>query len=229
MRHLRLALVAVAAVALCAAPVAVAHGPHEHGGPVVTPAHKVAGLSGSQLLGEQWYQLLSNPADTFSGTCIPLGRKGMVLAPEPDANFTAHCTIKKGTPLFFAFGSECSDVEPPPFFGEDAEAQRACALAADEAFFVSASISVDGGEAVDIRNRRFELFSRQRTVELPDNNVLGVPAQTATFVAHGWGAVIRKLRPGPHTISVVVTDVDGVTTTFTASIDVVRGRGPHSH
>ena len=46
MRHLRCAVLAVVAVALCAAPVAVAHPPHNDGGAVVAPVHKVAGLTG---------------------------------------------------------------------------------------------------------------------------------------------------------------------------------------
>lgn len=220
MRHLRPAVVALAAVALCAAPAAaVAHGPHGHHGPVVRPADKVAGVSGSKLLGEGWAKLLANPIETFAGTCMPLGHRGKILAPEPDADFTARCSVRPGTRLFFFFGTECSNVEEPPFFGADAEAQRACALAFDE-FFVSASITVDDGEPVDILNPRFELFSPQVTVDLPADNSLGVPAQTATFVAHGWAAVVRKLHRGQHTITVVVGDADGGVTTFTALIDV---------
>jgi hypothetical protein len=220
MRHLRFG-VAVAALALCAASVAVAH-ETKHGGGVVTPVHKVAGMTGGELLGEAWFQLLSNPNGTFSGGCMPLGRKGKVQVPEPGPDFTSACTVKKGTKLFIFFGSSCSDVEPPPFFGADEEEQRACAIAAGE-FFTAASISVDGRKPVDFRKRRFELISPQRTVDLPEDNYLGVPAQEATFVAHGWEVLIRGLRRGEHTIEVVVTDVEGVSTTFTASIEVVRG------
>jgi hypothetical protein len=99
-------------------------------------------------------------------------------------------------------------------------------VAADE-FFVAISIAVDGGEPVDIRNPRFELLSPQRTVQLPEDNLLGVPAGPATFVAHGWAALVKKLRPGDHTITVVVTNSEGVTTTGTVFVEVVR-RG-HDH
>ena len=224
MRHLRLVVAAAVAMALCVAPAGAAHGSHGHGGPEVSPAHKVAGKSGSKLLGEAWYQLLSNPVDTFSGGCIPLVRNGRVVAPEPDADFTAQCTIRKGTTLFFYFGSDCSDVEPPPFFGADAEAQRECAVAVDHDFFTGASISVDGAEAIDFFKPRFELVSPQRTVDLPPDNLFGVPAQRATFVAHAWAAAVRKLSAGSHTITVVVPDAEGGVSTFTASIEVVRGR-----
>jgi hypothetical protein len=226
MRHLRFVVLAVVAVALCAAPVAVAHPLHKGGGAVVTPVHKVAGLTGGELLGEAWAQILSHPADTFSGSCIPLGRKEKLVSPEPSPEFTASCTVRRGTSLFFWFGSECSNVEEPPFFGEDETEQRACALAADLEFFEAATITVDDGEPVDILNSRFELFSPQRTVELPADNVFGVDPQIATFTAHGWGALVRKLRPGQHTIAVEVTTAEQVTT-FRVTINVVGGHHPN--
>jgi hypothetical protein len=224
MRHLRFTVLAVLVLALCAAPVAVAKkNASKGGGAVIAPVHRVAGQSGSELFGEYWAELLSNPVGTFSGSCIPLGNKGKVLAPEPDEDFTASCTIKPGTTLLFAFGSECSNVEEPPFFGETEAEQRECAIAFDEEFFVAASITVDDGQPVDILNPRFELVSRQRTVDLPEDNFLGVPAGPATFTAHGWGAIVKGLPPGEHTIEVVVEDVDGFVATLTATINVVPG------
>jgi hypothetical protein len=224
MSLLRCTVLAVLAVALCSAPVAIAHGPHKHGGAVAAPVHRVAGFSGGELWGELWVQDLSHPG-TFSGSCIPLGHKGKVLAPIPGEDFTASCTVKPGTPLFFAFGSECSDVEEPPFFGADEEAQRACAITFDE-FFVAASITVDHGKTVEMLNPRFEVISPQQTVELPADNIFGIPPQTATLVAHGWAALVRGLPPGEHTITVEVTTTDEEAT-FTATINVVP-RG-HSH
>src|SRR3712207_7787504 len=52
-------------------------------------------------------------------------------------------------------------------------------------------------------------ISPQRSVELPEDNYLGVPAGPATFVAHGWAGLVKKLRPGEHTITVVVADSEG--------------------
>jgi hypothetical protein len=225
MKHLRWAVLAVLAVGLCAAPVATAHD-HKGGGAVVAPAHKVAGLTGGELLGEAWVQLLSHPANTFAGSCTPVVRR--VVSPEPDANANSSCTIEKGTSLFIPVGSDCSNVEPDPFFGADEAAQRECAIAADE-FFVAISIAVDGGEPVDIRKPRFELISPQRSVELPEDNYLGVPAGPATFVAHGWAGLVKKLPLGEHTITVVVADSEGGTTTGTISIEVVRRGHCHDH
>ena len=222
MRHLRFTALAVVALALCAVPGAVAKAPKEDSHAVAVPVHSVAGLSASELFGEAWATLLSNPVGTFSGDCMPLGHKGKVLAPEPDEDGTATCTVKPGTPLLFWFGSECSNVEDPPFFGETEAQQRECAVLADE-FFTSATITVDDGPTLDLLDPRFEVISRQQTVQLPPDNFLGVDPQTATFVAHGWASLVRGLRPGQHTITVTVTDVDEFTATFTATIEVVPG------
>jgi hypothetical protein len=217
MKHLRWTLVGAVAMALCVVPVAVAKPP---GGAVISPVHSAGGLSGSELFGAGWAAQLENPPDAFVGGCMPLGHKGKIAAPVPDENFTASCTIKPGTPIYIFFGSECSNVEEPPFFGADAAAQRACALAFDEAFFTAASVSVDGAEPVNVLTPPFEVFSPQMTVDLPPDNILGVPPQTATFVAHGWAVIVRGLRPGEHTVTVVV-DAGGEATTFPATINVV--------
>jgi hypothetical protein len=106
------AVLAVVALALCAATVASAQ-PHKHGGGVVEPVHKVAGLTGSELLGEGWVQELSVPAGTFSGGCFPIGPKGKVVGVSPGPDLTATCTIKKGTSPFIYVGSNCSNVDRP--------------------------------------------------------------------------------------------------------------------
>jgi hypothetical protein len=217
-KHLRWTLVLAAAVALIAVPVAAAKPP---GGAVISPAHSAGGLSGGELLGQFWAVQLENPADAFLGGCFSLGKGGKVAVPAPDENFAASCTVKPGTPVYIAPGSECSDVEEPPFFGADEAEQRECAIAFDREFFTAATVSVDGAEPIDFRKRRFEAVSPQVTVELAPDNFLGVPAQTATFVAHAWAFLVRGLTPGEHVISVVVEAVDGVVTEARITIDVL--------
>jgi hypothetical protein len=218
MKHLRHSALVIVALALCGAPAANAK--EKLKGEVVPAPHRTAGLTGGELIGEGWAQSLSNPAGTFTGGCMPIAHK--IVSAEVDAEGNASCTIRKGTTLMLFLGSECSDVEEPPFFGEDEEAQRECAIAADE-FFVSALLSLDGGEPIEQINPLFERVSPQRTVELPDDNILGAPPGTATFVAHGWIVLVRKLSVGEHVISGTVTDIDGFTTPFEITVDVVRG------
>jgi hypothetical protein len=50
------------------------------------------------------------------------------------------------------FTTECSTVEPPPFFGSDEAELRACVAAEVEAFNPEATMTVsfDGGEVPDL-------------------------------------------------------------------------------
>jgi hypothetical protein len=208
------------AIASCGAMTAIAQG-RDHA--VVTPVHHVAGLTGGELLAESWAQRLVLPADNpFVGGCQRLGHGRQVLSPVIDANDTATCTARPGTPVFLRFGSFCDDVEPPPFFGADEAAQRACAVAADENV-VALRVTVDGGPAVDIHRPSFELISPQRTVQLPPDNFVGVPAQSMTFVAHAWGAVVRGLQPGAHVIAFELAFADGAAK-VTVFVNVAPGR-----
>lgn len=96
----------------------------------------------------------------------------------------------------------------------------------DSAFVQELRVSVDGLPPVDILTARFEVVSPQMTAELPPDNVFGIPAQTATLVAHAWMAQVRELRPGQHTISVdAVTTEFAITSTFILNV----GRGGHSN
>ena len=218
MKHLRRALLGAVALVLCAAQVAAARPP---AGAVISPAKAAAGLSGGELLGEGWVTQLEQPADAFLGGCLFVGKHDKVAVPIPDENLTSFCTVRPGTPVYIAPGSECSDVEEDPFHGDDAAEQEACAIAFDREFFVAASISVDGGTPVDMLRPRFEVISPQMTVDLPPDNLLGVDPGPATFVAHAWAVLVRGLPPGEHTISVDVTTSDGVTTTAPLTINVV--------
>ena len=104
-------------------------------------------------------------------------------------------------------------------------AQRAVALAADQGL-TTVSITVDGDPPVEIRRRRFELFSPPAgTARLPAGNLFGLPAQRVRVTAHAWSALVRGLRPGRHTI-VVDAVWDGEDVGGRYHITVVR-RGHH--
>jgi hypothetical protein len=129
------------------------------------------------------------------------------------------CTVTEGTAIPIGFGSAWSNLEDP--FPPDEAAQRAVALAADQGLS-EIQITVDHDDPVNTRRRRFEIFSPQRTVQLPEDNILGVPvpAYPVTLTAHAWSALVRNLPPGHHTIvAEVVWDGDAFAVTFV--IDVV--------
>jgi hypothetical protein len=187
MRHLRQAVLVAVAVALCLAPVA---GAHDRGGAVVAPAK-------AMWLGEGWAQLYSlplseNPFEGNGNPCMKVGHKVIQEIGGP-------CTVEKGTALTLGYGTAWSNVEDP--FPETRKEQLAVATEADYESVAGMTITVDGGDPVEIRTPRFELFSPQRTVLLPADNILGVDGpQIVTLSAHAWGAVVRKLSVGEHEI-----------------------------
>jgi hypothetical protein len=243
------------ALALCVAPLAGAHDRARSGARVAT-AHRVASLSGRQLLGaewapsntrrtgetpslcgnecrqhgsgavitpgkgkllgETWAQLYSlplseNPLVGNGNPCLNVGHK--VIA----AVHGGPCTVTQGTAIPIGFGSAWSNAEYP--FPQDEAAQRAVALAADQGL-AQIQVTVDGDDPVNTRRPRFEIFSPRRTVQLPAENILGVPAQTVTLTAHAWSGLVRNLRPGHHTIIAEVV-WDGEPFSVTYVIDVV--------
>jgi hypothetical protein len=205
------ALLFVATVALCAAPAAGARA-HERGEPLVTPAK-------GKWMGESWAQLYSLPVSAHpwfgnGDQCLTLARDVI------QASTGGPCTIKQGTTFTLFISTAWSNVEDP--FPETQAEQRAVALAVDQGT-VEIALIVDDQDPIQIRNRRFERFSQQRTVLLPADNFLGVPGpQTVTLTAHGWGAAIRKLSPGGHTIVLDALLADGSHWTIPHYIDVVR-------
>ena len=218
MRQLRSTFLVTLAVTLSVVPGVAAQPPHKGSGAIIAPA-RGGGLTGGELLGEAWAVGPFAGEDPFSGRCVTLAHN--VIAPHPGEAGTATCTATPQTRLFVFFGTACFNVEPG--VGETEEEQLACAVASDQAIH-ELNVTVDDGETINLVSERFELVSPQVNVELPPGNVFDVPAQTATFTAHAWGAVIRKLRPGQHTVAMEVVAPDfGGTFTLTVVLNVVPG------
>jgi hypothetical protein len=175
-------------------------------GPVVEPP----GLFGGVLIGEELRQVLGLPLDVNpangADTCLFAGPV-LLLWTRAESAPPPVCRVRPGTPVFFyALGGDCSNVEPDPFFGATEKAQRRCILGfLRETPFDAILVRVDGGRATSIGLDRFVAVSRQRSVFLPEPNILGVPGnRRATFVAAGYSAIVRSLGPGEHTITVTI-------------------------
>ena len=150
-------------------------------------------------LGSVWETVLEIPLpqNPYNGgdPCINLKSIVAPLAPVGAPDIT--CTVRPGTRVFVtAESAECSTVEAAPYFGEDEASLRECARKADEGF-ATPTVSVDG-KPVAVTEVETELL----TLDLPADNVFGVPAQTAYSVAHGWVALLPPLRPGPHVVTI---------------------------
>jgi hypothetical protein len=164
----------------------------------------------------RWFEWLieipapTNPQFDETGALCGVGQSGPVwfLAPVVRTGTTTRaCTIPKGTGIgVLGIGNECSNIEPPPFFGATEAELRECAAFGYETFFegVTASIIVDGIVVSDLDRYRMQtpLFS----YTLPVDNIYGLPPGEATkAISDGQIAIVRPLSPGAHT---VVTHID---------------------
>ena len=116
MRHLRRTALATVAIALCAAPIAAADNRHDNGGGAVVAPARGGGLTGGDLLGQDWAQGLARPhsPDPYSGRCRPLARNVVI----PAGWEISTCTVTHRTRLFIFFGSFFSQLDPP--YADDA-------------------------------------------------------------------------------------------------------------
>jgi hypothetical protein len=184
----------------------------------VTPADRADGMTGQQLLAQAWTGFYETPASAPFVPCIYLGRTGKVLLA---GRVFLTCTVKLGSPVMYFFGSTCDPISTPPFFAVTARDQRRCARAADLEFIASLSLQVDDGPVVKITTPRFELFTGQKSVVVPEDNGFGAPPGPTTFTAHAWAAFADHLSLGLHTTHFTIISSDGSIDTFDRTIEVV--------
>jgi hypothetical protein len=145
-----------------------------------------------------------NPVLDQTGANCNVGQTGRVWFTAATVELTTvrACTIPAGTAVFvFAIGNECSDIEPPPFFGDNEADLRACAAAGFDEFWPTApSITVDGVAVPDIT--RFRTQTPVFGYTLPENNLYGAPAGTTATkaVSDGIAVMLKPLAPGRHRI-----------------------------
>src|SRR3954454_11791709 len=210
-------LLAVVVGVVVTAPAASAAPDHQSG---PAPDRELA-----TLLGQLWKTVLEmpvpeNPLAAGEPWCIDLGSR--VVAPftlDPAAPPT--CNVRPGTRIFVpAVTIECSTVESPPFFGSNEGELRECARAVDvPGSTLTLTLTVDG-EPVPLTLVETPLL----TIDLPEDNILGVPPQEALSVAAGFVALLRPLPPGTHEIVITGTDTFFGDFTNVTTIVVEPGR-----
>lgn len=149
-----------------------------------------------------------NPLFDETGAQCNVGQRGRVWfsAATLELHSTRSCTIPAGKALYlFAVTSECSNVEPPPFFGDSEADLRACAMVNfDEVFPFLPVITVDGVEVPKIGRYRMQtpLFG----FRLPDDNILGLPPGTIATkaIAESIAVIVKPLSPGLHRVVIAV-------------------------
>ena len=147
-----------------------------------------------------------NPIFDETGALCATEQSGPVWFTAPVAHpgtTTRSCTIPAGKAIYvLGLGNECSNIEPPPFYGATEAELRTCAADGYEAAFGDATISieVDGVDVGDLDAFRTQtpLFS----YTLPADNLYGLPAGTTATMAisDGTAVLVKPLPPGPHRI-----------------------------
>ncbi len=179
------------------------------------------------LLGELWETVLEtpvpeNPLAAGEAWCLDLD--GVVAPFTLDPAAPPTCTVDAGTEVFVAALSvECSTVEQPPFYGGNEAELRQCVRDLD-VLQGDLTVTVDG-EPVPLTLVESPLLR----LDLPEDDLLGVPAQRALSVASGLVALLQPLPPGTHEI--VTTGTGTVLGDFTnvTTIVVEPGRWSTHH
>jgi hypothetical protein len=180
-----------------------------------------------ELLGELWETVLEtpvpeNPLAAGEPWCIDLD--GVVAPFTLDPASRPTCTVDVGTEIFVAALSvECSTVEEPPFYGGNEAELRQCVRDLD-VLQGDLTVTVDG-ELVPLTPVESPLLR----LDLPEDDLLGVPAQQALSVASGLVVLLQPLPPGTHEI--VTTGTGTVLGDFTnvTTIVVEPGRWSNHH
>ncbi len=186
-------LCVAAGLTLAASPGASAH---SSGRPHFVLASHARGVSGGEVLGEAWKISIEQPSTDPASfpNCEMLGH-GRIMYPDHDAP----CAVRAGVPVFIVGSSTAwTNLDPPPT--SDPREQARLATESDRDHVKKLTITIDGRGPINYRTPRFEVLSRQFRALMPVPNYYELPAQEVTFVAHGWGVMVKGLRPGRHHI-----------------------------
>jgi hypothetical protein len=188
------------------------------GAEILPPDAEVAGASLAEWSARSWQWSFSTPQEVNpffdeTGAMCGYGQFGPVFfLAGADHNVERSCVVPLGVHIFVPLiGSECSTVEPPPFFGRDeADLSRCATDAVNHAESVlnmtAMTLSVDGQAVEDLADYRAvtPLF----TLWLPKDNLLGSPKQVADSVADSYQVMIAPLPEGDHVIEIAFPGPD---------------------
>ena len=129
---------------------------------ILPPDEPYAGVSLGEWNARSWQWAMSVPMDVNpsfdpDGNGCEIGQVGPVFfvpASYADEPVTIPCVVPEGTAIFVGVGgTECSTVEPPPFFGRDEAELQACAAAATDGI-TDLQASVNGVAVPDLDQYR---------------------------------------------------------------------------
>jgi hypothetical protein len=149
----------------------------------------------------QWAYLkpeADNPLVDDTGENCASNQSGSVwfLAGTGGGAVTRECTIPSDKGILIPIiNVECDSAADP---ASDTEAElRACAKA-DQDTVIAKEVTIDGINVANLDSYRFQspLFN----LTFPENNIAGLPPQTAKAVSDGYWILLEPLSPGNHEI-----------------------------
>jgi hypothetical protein len=201
--------------------------PANEGLTILPPDEDYGGASLGEWIARNWQWAVSLPQESNpnfdpTGATCGYGQSGPVFflpasyTEEPPTDLT--CVVPAGTALLVPVGgSECSTVEPPPFFGRDEAELAACAEAFTDTI-VAMEATIDGEPMTDLEDYRTQ--SPLSTFWFPEDNFYGVPGGVANFVADGYAFIIAPPPPGEYAIT-VSTQFEGIEGPLAVTMTVV--------
>ena len=170
---------------------------------VYQPDSKPYGLTYGDWTARWWQWAYSIPKDTNpayddTGIHCAEGQNGPVwfLTGTYRHSVDRYCTIPAGKAILFTIlNSECSFAEFPNLKTEE-ELRQCAKQMQDSVIHLEASVngySLSGLEKYRIQSQLFDFT-------IPENNILGLPAQTTQAVSDGNWVFLKPLPIGNHTI-----------------------------
>ncbi|MFL5760248.1 MAG: alpha/beta fold hydrolase [Thermomicrobiales bacterium] len=214
----------------CSAPVVAQNATPSAAGVVLSPDAKVDGLSLGEWSARSWQWSFSfpNDANPFSdetGERCGFGQSGPVFfLAGADHSVARSCVVPLGVNIFVPIiGSECSTVEPPPFFGRDEAELRRCATGnvtmAERVLDMSVMQLTVDGQAIDDLSA-YRAATPLFTLWLPKGNALGSDKMVANSVADGYQVMLNPLPEGDHVVVITFPGGPGQTLTITYKLTV---------
>lgn len=200
----------------------------EAAGAVLPPDAEVGGLDLAEWSTRSWQWFFSLPQDVNpffdeTGEICGYGQFGSVFfLAGADGSLERSCIVPEGAYVFVPLlSSECSTVEPPPFFGRDEAELRACASnavdMAEGAFDMSAMrLTVDGETIADLS--AYRAATPRFTLWLPEDNLLESDQRVADSVADGYQVMLSPLSPGMHEVVISIPGPETVTITYRLAV-----------
>lgn len=157
---------------------------------------------------QQWnasFPLDLHPGTDPTGNRCGAGQSGPVFfLPvhmfDSDGIRNVNCAVPEGVAILVPMGgANCSTIEQPPFFGSNEEELSACATQQTDAI-VSQKLSVNRVFLPDTMDHR--VVTPIHTLDLAEDNFLGVPPGPALSVADSYTLLILPPEPGKYFIEI---------------------------